>query len=52
VGAWTWSGIGVPAEILPDIEARVASVITEHLVTRYGVAERLEFAPEGDPGPF
>jgi hypothetical protein len=41
VAEWTWTGIGVPPEMPQDIAARVSAVITEHLVTRYGVAGTL-----------
>jgi hypothetical protein len=50
VGTWTWTGSGVPAPLLLDIEARVRGVIAEHLISRYGLAERLAFEHQGDPG--
>jgi hypothetical protein len=50
VGTWSWKGLGIPEPLLPDIEARIASVITEHLVTRYGVRQTLPFEHQGDPG--
>jgi len=52
VGTWSWKGIGVPSELIAEIEARVASVITEHLVTRYGISVELPLTWEDDPGPF
>ena len=41
VGRWSWTGIGVPAPLIEDAEGRLCAVLTEHLVTRYGVAQGL-----------
>lgn len=38
VGQWSWTGIGVPPELMQDAEARMLAVLTEHLTTRYGIA--------------
>lgn len=43
VATWTWQGVGVPPALLTDCEARVASVLDEHIVTRYGVAQSLRW---------
>jgi hypothetical protein len=51
VGRWTWEGLGVDADMVREVEARVCSVITEHLVTRYGVQGLLPTTWAGDPGP-
>jgi hypothetical protein len=50
VGSWPWKGLGFPEELLPDIDARVCSVIHEHLITRYGIAGQLPFRWAGEPG--
>lgn len=50
VGTWSWQGIGIPESLVPDIEARVTAVITEHLLTRYGFRQELPFPPGGHPG--
>jgi len=49
VGTWQWTGFGVPPDLVADCCARIDSVIAEHLVNRYGVAERLPF-PRGEDG--
>jgi len=41
VARWSWQGIGVPPAMPGDLSARVTSVLSEHLVTRYGVAHTL-----------
>jgi hypothetical protein len=51
-GTWTWSGLGIPAEVVTDIQSRVAAIISEHLVTRYGVQGQLPMTWAGDPEPF
>lgn len=52
VGTWSWHGRGVPEPLYADLIARVCAVLTEHLVTRYGVQGELPFEPVGDPDPF
>jgi hypothetical protein len=47
IGSWSWTTLGVPADLVPDIEARVCSAITEHLVTAYGVQGTLDVRPGG-----
>jgi hypothetical protein len=49
VGTWTWKGLGVPAELVSDIQARVSAVVAEHLVTRYGIANQLPLRWAGEP---
>jgi hypothetical protein len=48
-GTWQWTGLGVPAALLPDIQARICAVIVEHLTTRYGIQEELPFRWAGEP---
>lgn len=50
VGTWYWTGLGVPGDLVDDLQARLASVITEHLVTRYGVAGQLDVRWAGEAG--
>ena len=52
VGHWTWKGLGVPEPLLTELNARLVSVITEHLVTRYGVQGELPTRWAGEPDPF
>jgi len=49
VGTWSWKGLGFPAEMLPDVQARISAVVAEHLVTRYGIAGQLPFRWAGEP---
>ena len=41
VDGWNWSGTGVPPHLPETVSATITSVVTEHLVTRYGVAHSL-----------
>jgi hypothetical protein len=45
VAQWMWSGIGIPHALVMDIQARVEATVTEHLVTRYGLAQSLFDVP-------
>jgi hypothetical protein len=49
-GEWHWTGLGVPADLVDDCVSRVAAVITEHLVTRYGVQGMLDTTWAGEAG--
>jgi hypothetical protein len=49
VGTWEWRGLGIDASLASDIEARIASVIAEHLVTRYGIQGQLRTTWAGEP---
>jgi hypothetical protein len=40
-GQWVWTGVGIPEPLLNDVVARVDGLITEHLVTRYGIQLQL-----------
>jgi len=51
VGTWRWTGLGVPDVILSDLTSRIHGVISEHLVTRYGVQGTLTRLDEGGSGP-
>jgi hypothetical protein len=51
-GSWKWQGLGVPAELLTDIQSRVSSIVTEYLVMRYGCREELPLRWAGDPTEF
>lgn len=50
IGSWT--GLGVPETVLNQATAIIQAVITEHVVTRYGVAGELPLKWAGDPDPF
>jgi hypothetical protein len=52
VGDWSWKGLGVPATLLRDMQARLSAVLAEHLTFRYGVADELPIRWAGDPEPF
>ena len=52
VGHWNWRGIGIPTDIFSAAQGVAASVIADHLLFRYGVAEELPLRPGGDPQPF
>ena len=49
VGTWTWTGLGVPVAIVDDCQARIAGVIAEHLMSRYGLQGSLNLHWAGDP---
>lgn len=52
VGSWPWKGIGFPAELLPDIHARVIATIDEFITTVYGVRGEIPNLWTGDKEPF
>lgn len=51
-GTWNWKGLGVPEDLVYDMEARLIGILTEHLVSRYGVAGELPLKWAGEPDPF
>jgi hypothetical protein len=38
VAHWSWTGIGVPPDLMDQLESQVLAVLVEHLTTRYGIA--------------
>lgn len=48
VGSIQWKGLGVPEDLLRSLCARVEAVLTEHLVTRYGVQGVLDAPCAGE----
>lgn len=48
----SWSTLGIPGAVLSGITSSVHAVLTEHLVTRYGLADELPTRWAGDPEPF
>jgi hypothetical protein len=52
VGTWRWQGLGVPEPLLTDLLTRINAVLTDHLVTRYGVQGELPVLWAGDPDAF
>jgi hypothetical protein len=50
VGSWSWTGLGVPEPLVNDLQARIAAVVAEHLVTRYGVEGELPLRWAGEVG--
>jgi len=47
-----WKGLGVPEAVLNSACGAVHALLSEHLVTRYGVAGELPFKWSGEPDPF
>lgn len=41
VSRCSWTGIGIPPSLLLDSQNLLCSVLGEHVVTRYGVAQEL-----------
>jgi len=41
VGDWQWTGLGVPEPLVADCAARIHAVLTEYLISRYGLALQL-----------
>lgn len=37
----SWRGLGIPDDVLAGCRARLDSIFTEHLVTRYGIQDEL-----------
>jgi hypothetical protein len=52
VGTWRWQGLGIPDSLATDAASRIAAVVQEHLITRYGIQGELDIPWAGDPGPF
>jgi hypothetical protein len=48
----TWKGLGIPEAVLTELRAEIDATVTEHLVTRYGVAGELPLKWSGEPDPF
>jgi hypothetical protein len=48
----SWRGIGVPEAVHNAALARVDSLFSEHLVSRYGIAQELWSRGEGESSPF
>lgn len=48
----TWTGLGVPDDVLVCIRAQLDAILTDHLVTRYGIREELPLKWSGEPDPF
>lgn len=48
----TWRGVGVPPEVVQEAQTAVAAILSDHLVTRYGVAGALPFQWGGEADPF
>jgi hypothetical protein len=38
---WKWKGLGVPKEVLDQVQAWTSAVVADHLVFRYGVQDIL-----------
>jgi hypothetical protein len=48
----TWKGLGVPESVLNALRGQVDALITEHLLTRYGIQGELPMTWSGEVGPF
>lgn len=48
----TWTGLGIPAEVLEKVRAQLDAIVSDHLITRYGLREELPMKWSGEPDPF
>lgn len=48
----SWTGLGVPEQLVQDATTLVNAAIVEHLVTRYGIRGELPMKWGGEPEPF
>lgn len=48
----SWKGLGIPEQVLSELNAMLQALVTEHLVTRYGVQGELPMRWAGEPDPF
>src|SRR5262249_28016541 len=47
-----WKGLGIPEPVLNSIRTAMDALLTEHLVSRYGVQGELPVTWAGEPEPF
>jgi len=48
----SWRGIGIPEETYKGIMASVNAILSEHLVTRYGVNPQCDWSLGEEQAPF
>jgi hypothetical protein len=47
-----WTGLGMPSDMIKTCQAIASSIVSDHLVWRYGVQDSLDFGPGGEVAPF
>lgn len=52
LGSWEWKGIGIPEPKLQALRTKVDACLSDHFVTRYGVAGEFPHRWTGEPEPF
>jgi len=50
--AGTWKGLGIPGAVLEQARSLADGILSEQLITRYGVQEELPVKWAGEPDPF
>lgn len=48
----SWNGLGIPADVLYGFRAQLDAIVSDHLITRYGLREELPTKWSGEPDPF
>lgn len=48
----SWTGLGVPGDVLQSLRSQLDAIVSDHLVTRYGIRDELPLKWSGEPGPF
>jgi hypothetical protein len=49
LGVWRWTGLGIPEDMLDDFRVHLDAIVTEHLITRYGISSQLPLRWAGEP---